>query len=388
MLYPWTLPCIIVGMRGGPLFVRVAEEIKERIRDGRVGVGGYLPSVRQLQQEYDVSKNTIISALRTLQNEHIIAREGAARHGFRITGVPEEAKAISATQGTIVKVVMPFSFWNYAGSKLLEAMEFAFGEEQIGLLFGNHGNDTEQERELLERLLNRHQHVADALILMTARSYENPNSALIEEISRRIPVLYLDRRVRDVPGHVFGVDNRSIGATAAERFLNKGYRSFGFLTGFWHVSSVRDRYGGFVTRLAEEGLSIDRRFFFPLDNIYAMTKPLESAWKAIGERLAELSELPEAMFCASDKAAAAILQFCEARGLRVPEDVAIIGCDADEFVGNKVDRRITSFAYPYGDIASELARLAGSLLDGSEERADGSFRSIEFAPTFVLGDTD
>jgi LacI family transcriptional regulator len=376
-------------MNSGPLFARVAEEIKQKIRRGSISLGGYLPSVRQLQQDYDVSKNTVISALRSLQHEGIIAREGAARHGFRVVGKPEEkAHLFASDEASIYKMIMPFSFWNYAGSKLLEAIESAFGAEQIGLLFGNHGNDISQERELLERFLYRHQRAADALIIMTARSYDNPNSDLLRKIRERMPLLFIDRRVKGVPGHVLGINNRQIGATAAEIFLDKGYRSFGFLTGFWHVSSVRDRYGGFVTRLAEAGLTVDPRYFFPLDNVYAMELPLENAWEAMGERLSGLKKLPDAFFCASDKAAAALIRFCESRGLKVPGDVGIIGCDADEFVAPKIDRKITSFAYPFNEIARELARVLRIVREGEEHDTPGTYRSIELTPTFVPGETD
>jgi LacI family transcriptional regulator len=185
-----------------------------------------------------------------------------------------------------------------------------------------------------------------------------------------------------------GIDNRQIGATAAEIFLDKGYRSFGFLTGFWHVSSVRDRYGGFVTRLAEAGLTVDPRYFFPLDNVYAMELPLENAWEAMGERLSGLKKLPDAFFCASDKAAAALIRFCESRGLKVPGDVGIIGCDADEFVAPKIDRKITSFAYPFNEIARELARVLRIVREGEEHDTPGTYRSIELTPTFVPGETD
>jgi DNA-binding LacI/PurR family transcriptional regulator len=376
-------------MNSGPLFVRVAEGIKENIRKGSIVIGGYLPSVRQLQQDYDVSKNTIISALRSLQHDGIIAREGAARHGFRVIGEPAETNGFfSADEASIYKMIMPFSFWNYAGSKLLEVIESVFSREHIGLLFGNHGNDVNQERELLDRFLHRHHHAVDALILMTARSYENPNADLLRQIRQQMPVLYLDRRVREVPGHVVGIDNRQIGATAAELFLSKGYRSFGFLTGLWHVSSVRDRYGGFVTRLAEAGLSVDQRYFFPLDNVYAMDLPLENAWDAMGERLSRVTDLPEAFFCASDKAAGALIRFCESRGIRVPGEVAIIGCDADEFVAPKIDRKITSFAYPFSDISQELERMLRSIRQEGASDASGRYRSVEITPSFVPGETD
>ena len=373
------------GVTGaGPLFLQLAEEIKEQIASGSLRVGAYLPSVRKLQEEHGVSKNTVLSALRTLQEEQIIAREGASRYGFRIVGKPTSRVGGKTLTGAgLVKFILPFSYWNYTGTKMLEAIEAAFGAQNVSLLFGNHRNDTTRERVLLKRVVDHHSKSLETLILMSATSYSSRNTDLVRTLAQSMPVLMLDRRVLGVESHLVAINNRKAGRIAADLFVERGAKTIGFVTAFWDASNIRDRFGGFRDRLEEHGRELDPRCVIKIARGYVAVDDLVPVWDLIESELKEMPVLPDALFCGSDKAAGAVLRHCAKRGIKVPDDVAVVGCDFDQCVNSLVGRTITSFAYPYEGMSSELVRL---YLECRESRNE-VFRVVEFDPEFIRGDT-
>ncbi|WP_455382988.1 substrate-binding domain-containing protein [Salinispira pacifica] len=371
-------------MSTGPLFLRVASQIKGQIVAGTLRVGDYLPSVRRLQQSYGVSKNTVLSALRKLQEEEIIARQGASRNGFRVTAEPEGyIQEMSSSATETVAFVMPFSYWNYAGSKLLEAIENAFSNESIALVFGNHKNDITRERELLEMVESRLGRTAETLILMSASSHSPANVDILSRLVGKIPVFLLDRSINGVNTHLVSMNNLKVGRQAADLLLSRGRSKLSFVTGFWDASSVRGRFVGYREMLDERGYPLDNSLLVRLENTYGETESLDEAWDRLLVELDRLPDLPDGFFCASDKAAGAVLRFCEARGVKVPQEVSIVGCDHDHYVQSRCGRLITGFAYPFEAIASEFVRLY------REFRVDrqGSVRTIEIDPEFVPGET-
>lgn len=370
--------------RSSLLFIQLSEFIKEKIADGSYPVGSYLPTVRQLQDSKGISKNTVLSALRVLQEDGYIAREGATRYGYKIVKQPEGyIRSQRNGQYSIVKLILPFSYWNYPGSHLLETIEEQFGQNGIGTLFGNHKNDTKIERVLLEQVFKNQAEKVDALILVPASSYTSSNADLVRRIASIMPLIYVDRRITSIDTHLIGINNRRIGRQAANLLIEKGIDHFGFLTEYWDASSVRDRFSGFRERLEEVDFRIDPDFFLKENNIYANSKNLEDAQKVIEERLRHINTLPKGIFCGSDKSASILVRQCAKRGLSIPDDISIIGCDDDRYIQTQLNVKINSFAYPFQAIAKEVLRLV------QEESVSGSpsCRSIELDATPVDGDT-
>jgi len=371
-------------VQNGPLFEQVAADLRRQIGTGELPAGGYLPSVRQLQELQGVSKNTVLTALKALRQEGVIVREGASRHGFRIVGVPEGAEPRETHGvGAFVKFVLPFSYWNFPGSRLLAAIEAELGNREIGTLVGNHYNDLKVESALLQRLIEHQRDAVNALILMTASSVHSQNAPLVRRIAAQMPVLLLDRRMTGFDGHTVTLNNRKLGRVAAEYFLMQGRRRFGFVGGFWNASSVRDRYLGYRESLEESEIRIEDHDLLTLPNAYGQAQTLDQAITRIEKEFDRWSDPPEAILCSSDKSAAAVMRFCVRRGLRLPDDVAIIGCDADEIVAPLVEAKITSFAYPFESVAEELTKLFVS----QPSTRPSSWRTIELDPIFVPGDT-
>lgn len=144
----------------------------------------------------------------------------------------------------------------------------------------------------------------------------------VEQLERsRLPVVLVDTRHPTLPS--VAIDNLHGGALAAEHLLARGHRRIGFVgdaaspLGF---SSSEDRRRGLRRRLSQAGIPPDRA----LD---ALGQPDRAAAQALALGLLGAPDRPTAIFAASDVQAMGVLQAARRLGLRVPDDVAVIGFD-------------------------------------------------------------
>jgi DNA-binding LacI/PurR family transcriptional regulator len=170
----------------------------------------------------------------------------------------------------------------------------------------------------------------------------SPWSMTADEVSRRSaapPVVMLGEQ----PGvgtvdHV-AIDNRLAAATATRHLLASGRRRIAAVGLQPHLrnETARQRLAGYRDALAQAGVADDERLHVAVERLHH-----EDGVGAM-RRLAELEELPDALFCFTDQLALGALRACADLGLRVPEDVALVGFDDIE-AGRYAVPRITTIA--------------------------------------------
>lgn len=103
--------------------------------------------------------------------------------------------------------------------------------------------------------------------------------------------------------------------------IARGRKNIGFIGDITYCESIRDRYAGYLSAMAEAGRLPDARFCWTEDSshFYTMEK--------LTQRLDALPELPDAFVCANDWIALRIMQYCKRKGIAIPEQLAVTGFD-------------------------------------------------------------
>lgn len=160
------------------------------------------------------------------------------------------------------------------------------------------------------------QYQVDGVIITSATL----SSPLVEECIRFETPLVLFNRVNE-GGNVHSVctDNRNAGRDIADYLLSKGHRRISYVAGESRSSTNRNREEGFTKRLHEAGVQLFSRaegdFEYPSGLIAA-------------RELLTKGELPTAVFCSSDYMAMALIDVATNElGIRVPDDISVIGFD-------------------------------------------------------------
>lgn len=119
--------------------------------------------------------------------------------------------------------------------------------------------------------------------------------------------------------------NNYQGAKEAIKYLHKkGHKRIGHISGPFHTMSSTERYQGVLDAFEELNLVLEEAYFVETESF-----TFESAFKATQQLLTDLKkpEYPSAIFVGADIMAIAAIKAIQSRGLRVPEDISVIGFD-------------------------------------------------------------
>lgn len=160
------------------------------------------------------------------------------------------------------------------------------------------------------------QYQVDGIIITSATL----SSKMAEECIRTgTPVVLFNRYVLGTRAHAVCCDNVGAARKVADALLDAGHKRLAYIAGEAGSSTNRDREEGFTQRLQERGYS---SWIFESGNEYTY----ESGYTA-ARRLLQREEPPDAIFCFSDLIAMGALDLARELGVRVPEDLSIIGFD-------------------------------------------------------------
>jgi LacI family transcriptional regulator len=166
-------------------------------------------------------------------------------------------------------------------------------------------------------------------------------------------VVLVDEPAATRPGVV--TDAMRAGALAAEHLLGLGHQRFGFLGPADPVWAARMRERGFVGTLRAAGVP-------PRSDWWRRTPPTIAGGLAAMRGLLGARERPTAVFCANDLVALGAHKACAQRGVRLPDQLSLVGCDDIE-MARLVTPELTTVAVPARALGARAARL---LLDELE----------------------
>ena len=187
--------------------------------------------------------------------------------------------------------------------------------------------------------------------------------------SLNLPMVNVSNR-DPVPGVPrVGVQDDVIGNLAAEHFIERGFRNFAMAEIKGHAYSIA-RAVGYRKRLEQEGHSVH---FAPLPK--REQRPRRHAWSRdpdeddMADWLVELPK-PVGVFTANDLRGYRIISLCQQLGLRVPEQVAVLGVDNDDIYVCGANPPLSSIDVPGMDIGHQAAALLLRMLNGETPPAE------------------
>ncbi len=170
-------------------------------------------------------------------------------------------------------------------------------------------------RQWLQNLRAR---ASDGVIFVTSDVAEPVHS----ELHRlKVPVVIIDPAggvASDVP--TIGATNWSGGRTATDHLLSLGHRRIGFVAGPSHLLCSRARLDGYRAAMETAGIRVDEELITTGDFRH------EAGFLA-GNQLLDLPERPTAVFASSDLMALGVCEAARRRGLRVPDQLSVVGFD-------------------------------------------------------------
>ncbi len=317
----------------------------------------------------DVARLSQVSratAARALTHPHLLNPEtlAAVYRAIQQLGYVSDAAARSLASGRsgMVGAIVP-TLENAVFARAIHYLQIGLSDGGLQLVVAAHEYNPGVEAQAIRTLLSRG---IDALILVGA---ERPRETWDLLYASRVPVILTYTFHDDFDS--IGFDNARAGYLAAQHLLALGHRSFGFICGPLRGNDrMAGRIKGAATALAEAGLEL------------APSSISEQAFSLSGGKLGahdlmSLGQPPTALICGNDLLAAGALFELISRGVRVPEDISVIGMENLE-ITTFTQPNLTSIQLPTKDIGIETARHVVDLLRGEPTR-----RRVEFSVSLV-----
>lgn len=264
------------------------------------------------------------------------------------------ARAMVTRKTNIIGVVIP-DISNAFFAETVRHIQVALAESGYDIILCNSEEKAVNDLRYVNLLAGRN---VDGLILTPSAEaftaeYSRPFRTLLEDL--HIPYLFLDRYFRDAYPRVV-VDNAGSSYRAAKYLIEKGHQKIGAIAGPLRLNSSEGRLAGLKSALEEEGLSLPDEFIY--EGKYDIETGKRGAEQLVGKGVS-------AIFAFSDMQAYGVYQAAKAAGLRIPEDLSVVGFD-DNAYSAILDTPLTTLRQPVKKIAEAACEIILQLIRGVE----------------------
>lgn len=324
--------------------------------------GSKPPTIADVARAAEVSPSTVS---RALNREHRFYRSpSAARIRDIATEIGYAPNPVAANlrrrQTNTLGVLVP-RLTDTVMAMLYEEIASASLKRGYHTLVATTHDDPDRERENGDVLLQRR---VDGLVLTTART----DGGFCQDLADKgIPHVLALRTYGDSSAAVG--DDRLGGYLATRHLIDLGHRRIALIAGPSYASSALGRRAGYEEALREAGLPADETLIIP------STFSMESGEDA-GQYLLGLAPRPTAVFAVNDNTAIGFLAAVQRAGLRVPEDLSIVGYN-DIPLATRLAVPLTTVRVPFDAIAAAAVDQLIDLIAG----VPASTRT--FAPTLI-----
>lgn len=342
--------------------VATTTSIKEVARHAGVSIGTVSNVLNRPDLVSETTRQRVLKAIETL---------GYVRN--------DSARQLRAGRSRQIAVVV-LDVANPFFTDVVRGAERAAEEHGVSVVVCNSGEDARREQRHLDLL--EEQRVRGVLITPVDDSRE---SRLERLISRGTPVVLVDRGSGWHNRCSVAVDDVLGGRLAGAHLAEQGHTRVAFVGGPMSIPQVADRLEGFAAAFGAEpraAMTEDARSGGTHLSVLSTANLTVASGRSAAASIADLPEheRPTAVFCANDLLALGVLQEMTLRGLRVPDDVAIIGYDDIEFAAAAAVP-LSSVRQPREQLGRTAAEL---LLEETEEDVVHEHRHVVFQPELVV----
>jgi LacI family transcriptional regulator, repressor for deo operon, udp, cdd, tsx, nupC, and nupG len=293
------------------------------------------------------------TASRALSNPDMVSTEtrqsvfdAAKQTGYRPNLL---ARSLRKQEARAIVVLVP-SLANMFYPEIIGGMEAAARTRDYSLLLGLTLHDHAIETIYLELVRNQR---ADGILVLDGGLRQLPKDTQ-QFKTKSVQVI---ERLPGVDMPWVGIDDKAATEKAMRHLLDLGHRRIGHISGLKRYSVTPNRIAGYRSALKAAGIAFDPALVVSGDFLF-------SGGVAAAQTLMSLPDPPTALCCGNDESALGALRQLRAMGLRVPQDVSVIGFD-DTPIAATADPPLTTMRQPRHDIGFTAMTMLLDILAGT-----------------------
>ena len=298
-----------------PLATQIARQLTWQVATGSIEAGSHLPAITDLADDLGVNVHTVRAAYRQLADDGIVTMSRGSR--TRVLGYDRRrALAGHDSHSSFTVGVMVSAFTDYYAEYLEALTRAAEIEGWLPIICQTQHYDPQVVARYMDQLFSRN---VDGIILIHFETAGDDEVVDVVASSAQLrPFVLVDSADVGV-GSRLVVDRASDAYVATTHLIEHGHSRIGHVASPENRSSNIPFKSGYSRALAAAGVPQDSRLVVPVSDF-----SLESGAKA-ATQLLQAEEPPTALFCAGDTLALGAISAIREQGLRVPDDVAVMG---------------------------------------------------------------
>lgn len=279
------------------------------------------------------------------------------------------ARSLVLQKNTMIGVLIP-ALGNQFYGEILNGVEEACSELEYDVFVCTTGSDIQKEAKYLEAFRDRN---CAGIIVMSRRL--RPETVEVIN-SLKIPVIMVNRSTSGLKCPTVSIDNFRAAFELTNYLIGLGHKKIALFRNSLDIDAFGvEQYSGFERALAEHNLIIDRELvcygeFDPVKSYDLMTNLIKS------------KKVPTAVFCTSDVMAMGVCSALIDNGIKVPEDVSVVGFNDIQLVAH-YRPAITVIHQPLRKMGEEAVRMIASLNDEGDGTVRNDGRTVILPHTLI-----
>lgn len=250
-------------------------------------------------------------------------------------------------------------------AEVMAGVEQYCRQHQYNLIIATTGGDAKRLQQNLQTLMHKQ---VDGLLLMCGDSRFQAE----DELAISVPLVVMDWWFTDLNADKILENSELGGYLATKALIEAGHQKIGIITGNLKKSVAQNRLKGYKKALEEAHI--------PLNNDWLIESHFDFEGGVVGmEKLLAASNRPSAVFCCSDTIAVGAYQVIHQQGLRIPQDISVIGYDDIE-LARYLSPPLSTVSQP----KAELGKLAVQMLLKRLKEPEENYQTRTLNPSLVL----
>ena len=334
-----------------PKYVQIAEHFKALILSDNIILGDKLLSESEIVEKFKVSRHTARQALMQLEKEGFIYKE-KGRGAFCCYKQKKEGNKNIAVLTTYIS--------NYIFPDIICGIEEVLSASGYTLSLFNTNNDKLKEAEYLNKILDGE--ISGLIVEPTMSALENTNLSLYEELEKRkLPLVMINAKYEEINSAYVIMDDVEGGYALTKYLIQMGHRDIAGIFKYDDLQGV-NRQQGYMKALSEFGIDCKDEYLLKYATVEEEFLPYEFV-----SNLLRRGNKPTAIVCYNDQTAFYVMQAVRDAGLKVPEEISVVGYD-DSDIATATEMKLTTVKHPKSEMGKRVARFLINIIENSEEK--------------------
>lgn len=333
-------------------------------------------TIYDLAQELGVSPSTVSRAL----NDHasigkktkIAVRKLAESKGYRPNTF---ASSLRTNQSNTIGILVSWINRPFISS-LISGIEKAARDEGYHVIISQSHDKSQLEKENLQTMYDSR---VSAMIISLAM--ETVDYRPFELFTKKgIPIVFVDRIPTAQNTHKVHINNFRAAFDATEHLFSQGCKRIAHYGGSRHQAIYEERRSGYIAALKKNNLSVDESIILEAESLSS------DEGTRLTEHVLGLQYPPDGIFCANDTAAVSAIHCAKTRGIRIPEELAIIGFN-DDPICTIIEPTLSSVHHPAVEMGKAAVQEVMVMLKNDSPDQAGADQKVGNGLTNLILDT-